>query len=194
MKHHLPQKLESNLRINKVVKNTSEYPDYNLIKKSFHSAFEQTNDGVNHQLGVDVRFSGSTCVSVLTFGTKLFVANVGDSRAILIKQNDQSPEGFQVTPLSRDHKPSDPDEFKRIVDAGGRVDTYRDHKGKRVGPDRVWLLNEEIPGLAMSRSFGDTVACRVGVNAIPEQQEVNLTAADKVLVIASDGVWEFMEN
>ena len=33
----------------------------------------------------DVRFSGSTCVSVLTFGRKVYVANVGDSRAIVIK-------------------------------------------------------------------------------------------------------------
>ena len=55
-------------------------------------------------------------------------------------------------------------------------------------------MNEEIPGLAMSRSFGDGVACRVGVNAIPEQREITLTPDDKVIVLASDGVWEFMEN
>jgi len=32
----------------------------------------------------DTRYSGSTCVSVLTIGKKLYIANVGDSRAILI--------------------------------------------------------------------------------------------------------------
>jgi serine/threonine protein phosphatase PrpC len=117
---------------------------------------------------VDVRYSGSTCVSVLTFGTKLFIANVGDSRAILIKKNDENSKGFEVTALTRDHKPCDLDEGKRIIEAGGRIDSYRDHKGNKIGPERVWLLNEEIPGLAMSRSFGDAVACRVGVNAIPE--------------------------
>ena len=104
----------------------------------------------------------------MTFGTKLFVANVGDSRAILIKKNDDNPEGFGVQALTRDHKPCDADEGKRIIEAGGRVDSYRDNKGKKLGPERVWLLNEDIPGLAMSRSFGDAVACRVGVNAIPE--------------------------
>jgi hypothetical protein len=31
----------------------------------------------------------------------------------------------------------------------------------------VWLKNEDIPGLAMSRSFGDEVASRVGVIAEP---------------------------
>jgi hypothetical protein len=31
----------------------------------------------------------------------------------------------------------------------------------------VWLKEEDIPGLAMTRSFGDEVASRVGVNAEP---------------------------
>jgi len=96
--------------------------------------------------------------------------------------------------LSRDHKPSDPDEAERIVNSGGRIDSYRDTKGNKVGPERVWLLNEDIPGLAMSRSFGDTVASSVGVNSIPEQFEFLLGPEDKVVVLASDGVWEFLTN
>ena len=55
-------------------------------------------------------------------------------------------------------------------------------------------MNEDIPGLAMSRSFGDTVASSVGVNAIPEQFEFLLGPDDKVIVLASDGVWEFISN
>jgi serine/threonine protein phosphatase PrpC len=46
----------------------------------------------------------------------------------------------------------------------------------------------------MSRSFGDQVASRVGVNAVPELGNVRLMPEDKVIVIASDGVWEFLEN
>ena len=46
----------------------------------------------------------------------------------------------------------------------------------------------------MSRSFGDQVACRVGVNAVPEISELRMTPADKVIILASDGVWEFLEN
>lgn len=122
------------------------------------------------------------------------MANVGDSRGILIKQDLKNSEAFSVVALSRDHKPSDTDEAERIVNCGGRIDTYRDNKGNKVGPERVWLLNEDIPGLAMSRSFGDTVAGRVGVTAIPEQTEFTLGPEDKVIVLASDGVWEFMEN
>ena len=59
---------------------------------------------------------------------------------------------------------------------------------------RVWLKTENLPGLAMSRSFGDSTAARVGVNAVPEVTMFELTVEDKVLILASDGVWEFLEN
>jgi serine/threonine protein phosphatase PrpC len=56
------------------------------------------------------------------------------------------------------------------------------------------LQNEELPGLAMSRSMGDKVAHSVGVTAEPEVLEFTLSLDDKFMVIASDGVWEFLSN
>ena len=38
------------------------------------------------------------------------------------------------------------------------------------------------------------MAARVGVNAIPEIKEFTLTPEDKIIVLASDGVWEFLQN
>lgn len=32
-----------------------------------------------------INFSGSTCVSLMTYGKKLFIANVGDSRAVIMR-------------------------------------------------------------------------------------------------------------
>lgn len=145
-------------------------------------------------MGTDVRYSGSTCVSLLTYGRHLFMANVGDSRAIIIKQDPEDPKKCIASALTRDHKPDDPDELKVITAAGGRVDSYRDSQGNKVGPERVWLKHEDIPGLAMSRSFGDQVAAKVGVNAVPEISELRMDPSDKVIILASDGVWEFLEN
>lgn len=46
----------------------------------------------------------------------------------------------------------------------------------------------------MTRSFGDEVASRVGVTAEPEILELDLSPEDKFIVLASDGVWEFLSN
>ena len=73
---------------------------------------------------------------------------------------------LEVTALNRDHKPELKDEAERILKMGGRIDSFRDYYngGEPVGPQRVWLAHEEIPGLAMSRSFGDRIAHSVGVS------------------------------
>lgn len=46
----------------------------------------------------------------------------------------------------------------------------------------------------MSRSLGDQVAASVGVSSIPEIFEYQLTVNDKFIILASDGVWEFIDN
>jgi len=61
-----------------------EYPNFTKMKDTLTLAFADSNREV-YGIVTDVRFSGSTCVSLLTFGRKIYVANVGDSRAILIK-------------------------------------------------------------------------------------------------------------
>lgn len=60
--------------------------------------------------------SGSCAIVVLIVGEICYTANVGDSRAVL-----SSGGGSSVVALSRDHKPSDTDEYKRIIAAGGQI-------------------------------------------------------------------------
>lgn len=54
----------------------------------------------------------------------------------------------------------------------------------------------DVPGLAMSRSLGDAVAHTAGVSSEPEffDYEFNKDREDLILVMASDGLWEFMSN
>ena len=78
----------------------------------------------------------------------------------------------------------------RIEQNGGRVS-----QAYGMGPFRVWLKNENYPGLAMSRSIGDKIAHSVGVSDIPEIIEFNFDDnKPKAIVVASDGVWEFLSN
>jgi serine/threonine protein phosphatase PrpC len=63
------------------------------------------------------------------------------------------------------------------------------------GPLRVWLKTKPVPGLAMTRSIGDMTATSVGVTAEPEIKIIyKLTKADKIFVIASDGIWDRFSN
>lgn len=66
--------------------------------------------------------------------------------------------------------------------------------GQEFGPSRVWVMNEQIPGLAMSRSFGDYIASRVGVISEPEIVTEKIDFNEGFIVLASDGIWEFMSN
>lgn len=140
---------------------------------------------------IDIAFSGSTCAAVVLQGRTLLCANVGDSRAILLRKDSK---GWQCIPLSTDHKPENYTEKMRILSKGGRVSPFRGPRGEPFGPARVWLQNDDIPGLAMSRSIGDLVASSVGVSQDPEILEHSLTPDDKMVIIASDGLWEYMSN
>lgn len=165
--------------------------DSNEVKEALDVSFKFTNKHLFEESGLDLYFSGSTCVSILIVGNKVFCANVGDSRAVLARNTNGFIFGF---PLNRDHKANEPDEEERILRSGGRIDSFKDSNGRPMGPLRVWHLNENIPGLAMSRSFGDGAAVEVGVIADPEILEMNLSEADKFIILASDGVWEFLTN
>lgn len=101
------------------------YPEFSTIKEALTVAFEESNNEVYNMVS-DVKFSGSTCVSILTYGRKLFSANVGDSRAITIRADPKDPKVCTCEALSRDHKPDDPEESKRILAHNGRIDSYRD--------------------------------------------------------------------
>lgn len=71
---------------------------------------------------------------------------------------------------------------------------FEDSNGRTVGPMRVWKSCLEVPGLAMSRSFGDDIAHQVGVISVPEVMLHQRSYADKAIVICSDGLTEFISN
>ena len=84
-------------------------------------SFKHTTNLLSNSSGIDLYFSGSTCVSILIVGNKVFCANVGDSRAVLAREVDGNIVGF---PLNRDHKASEPDEEHRILKHGGRISAF----------------------------------------------------------------------
>jgi serine/threonine protein phosphatase PrpC len=141
---------------------------------------------------IDSEFSGTTLSMAIIRGNKVTGVNIGDSRVILGKELENGLLGAQD--ITFDHKPDTPKEKERILACGGRVFAVEYDDGID-GPPRVWLGHMDIPGLAMSRSLGDVVAHSAGVISDPEFTEYELDpAVDKFLVIATDGLWEFVDN
>jgi len=93
----------------------------------------------------------------------LYAANAGDARAVLCR-------GGEALRLTYDHKGSDAQESKRIMDAGG------------------FVMNNRVNGvLAVTRSLGDS-AMKDFVVGAPYTTETELCAYDEFVIIACDGV------
>ena len=174
--------------ISQAIKN---YLNYNANSNSFNSnnnilsLFSNLSTSINASTSFQALESGSTAVLSFINNEKIICANCGDSRAILISENEN-----KIIPLSRDHKPEIPEEKERIIKCGGRVD-----KIFGMGPFRVWFKDADYPGLAMSRSIGDGYAHKIGVIDVPEILEFNLMKVrPKAIILASDGVFEFVKN
>lgn len=129
--------------------------------------------------------SGSTLVACLQVGNRIFVANVGDSRAFLVEEVKENDSLYRtVTPLSWEHKPSVPSESERIKEAGG---TIEDVMGvKRLGGN-----------LMVSRAFGDKSVQNLTKGLIYEPDisvKVLENNTKAYVILCSDGVTDAMET
>ena len=186
IKEVLPYYMSENLKEKNIL------TERDLTHKIIKETFVIVNNMLVDNESINSLFSGSTCVSVIFTPERLIVPNIGDSRAVL-GRFDKATGKYKAIELSRDHKPTEKDEAKRIYENDGRIQPFTED-GEFVGPQRVWIKEEEVPGLAMTRSFGDRVAASVGVISEPEIKEFDFTEDDKYMIIASDGIWEFISS
>lgn len=168
-----------------------------MCTRSLENAFEKIDNEV--QKISHWSFQGSTaCVIKLCqvpvmnedgrFRSVLISANVGDSRALLSRRG-------RAIDLTRDHKPNDPIERRRIESLGGKVVWcgQRDKHGNPIlrnklgGFSGVYRINGN---LALSRAIGDRsekplVCAKVDI----DQWELN-AKTDEFVVLATDGLWD----
>jgi len=114
--------------------------------------------------------SGTTALIAVALNRTLYVANLGDSRAIAARR------GKQIA-LTHDHKPNHQDEEKRIRNDGGWVNA----NGRVMGR------------LAVSRAMGDLDFQPV-ISADADVKVLGLEEPLDFLVMACDGVWDLISN
>lgn len=142
----------------KFIKNSNDSIDNCLT-----AAFEKVDNELKFY---DSENTGTTATVVVINGKQLFLANVGDSRCVLVTG------AFELQNISYDHKCSDEFEIERIKKSGGMI------------------FNNRVFGqLALTRALGDHAIKKYGVVSTPFVKRVEVKTGD-FIVIASDGVWD----
>lgn len=145
-----------------------------------------SNYGTPKALSAHPDWMGCTAVVCCIDPTQIYVANAGDSRAVLCREGE-------CIPLSEDHKPNMPSERARIIEAGGTVTK------QEVGPIVQFRINGH---LNLSRSVGD-LEYKKNINlqpdeqmicSTPEVQVVERTPGDEFIILACDGIWDVLSS
>ncbi|XP_027093437.1 probable protein phosphatase 2C 9 [Coffea eugenioides] len=139
---------------------------------SISKAYEKTDQEILSNSS-NLGRGGSTAVTaILINGQRLWVANVGDSRAILSR-------GGQAIQVTIDHEPST--ERGSIENKGGFVSNM---------PGDVPRVNGQ---LAVSRAFGDK-SLKSHLRSDPDILDMNVDVNCDILILGSDGIWKVMTN
>ena len=135
--------------------------------------------------------SGSCALVVMIIGDKCYTANTGDSRAILAVNKCE-----KVVPLTVDHKPHEPNEYNRIIQAGGSIVTHSypiiNKQGVKIGEN----CSRVQPGnLAVSRTIGDLdIKDSKIVIPDPDVRSFRIKQEYDFIVMASDGIYDKLSD
>lgn len=152
-----------------------------ILQSAIHTGFLQLDATMREMPDVvngDDK-SGTTAVCALISPSHFYIANCGDSRAVLCRK------GVPAV-CTLDHKPTVPAEKERIQRAGGSV-----------------MIHRVNGSLAVSRALGDFEYKSVEGKGPTEQLvspapeifiEARCPEGDEFLVIACDGIWDVMTN
>eukprot|EP00442_Polarella_glacialis_P011155 CAMPEP_0115069222 /NCGR_PEP_ID=MMETSP0227-20121206/12440_1 /TAXON_ID=89957 /ORGANISM="Polarella glacialis, Strain CCMP 1383" /LENGTH=283 /DNA_ID=CAMNT_0002455605 /DNA_START=77 /DNA_END=928 /DNA_ORIENTATION=+ len=107
----------------------------------------------------------------------IYTAHLGDARAVICRAG----LAVRLTSMS-DHKATDKEEAKKVVEAGGTI------------------FNDRVNGmLAISRAFGDHQLKAPAlpndvVSNVPDITSTELTDEDMFVIVACDGLWDVLDD
>jgi len=149
------------------------------IESALAKGFEKMDNEVVEEANKQNAMHGCTGVVCLILDQQLFMANIGDSEAILVSVSNEEVSSQNMTTA---HKATDPTEKNRIEALGGHV-----------------FFGRVFGALAVSRSFGDArykkpKTSQNFVSFEPAIQTEKLTPSQRYLVLACDGLWDVMSH
>ena len=157
IKNRLPEIIKTNITNN----------NNDSIENSLISAFNKIDEELKFY---DSEYTGSTATILLFQDNILYCANVGDSTAFIVYDNN-------IKKISTDHKCTNPKEEERILLKGGKI-----------------TKNRVMGQLVLSRSLGDLYCKKFGVSNIPDISVNKLDRNVKYIVVASDGIWDVVKD
>ena len=186
------------------------------IIESFEKAEEEIyNQNKNKKLE-EIDPSGSCALVAIITENKIYIGNIGDSRAIMSLNN-----GSKVKQLTNDHKPNNIKEYERIIKNGGKVyvddDYTEDEHGKYDEKELKYILNksefEKYKGqkdvifrhypsdLAVMRSVGDLKSKKKeygglpgNIIGIPDVFIYDYNASNDFMIMGCDGIYDDLSN
>ncbi|KAK8587179.1 hypothetical protein V6N13_086183 [Hibiscus sabdariffa] len=152
-----------------------ELLDVKAAKRAILEGFRKTDQDLLKESSSEGWQDGATAVCVWVIEKTVFVANIGDAKAVVARSADGSDNGspLKAIVLTRDHKAIYPQERARIQKAGGTVSSNGRLQGR----------------LEVSRAFGDRQFKKVGVVATPEIHSFDLTDREHFIILGCDGLW-----
>ena len=207
---------EAHIQCNKEMHDAKEVKDFlsgtTAISVGFHAGRITVSNVGDSRAVLGYRVGSDDLQGSPAEEEKKEISSEGESEFVDAIGVKYEPGSMIAIPLSDDQTPYRKDERRRLEKAGARILTIDQLEGRKpiqedvddlnLGVDidtdgdmpRVYLKEHNYPGTAFSRSLGDNVAEGVGVNGVPEMLTKKVTKGDEILVIASDGVFEFLTN
>ena len=170
---------------------------YQIINEIFQ---ETDYEILNNEKILDANLSGSTCILLLQIGDNIICANLGDSKAILVYEDNNitqlaaDKDIYKIVKLSRDCTPHIKTEKMRILMDGGIIKKLDNNSNNELETLKIFIKDENIPGLNITRSFGDKIGKSIGMLSKPFINEYILNKSVKYIVITSSGIWHLLKE